>query len=82
METAPDKYLVALIEPLLKNPDLLVVEATNDDLGLLLSITCHKHDMGVIIGKSGETAKAIRHLARIVGIRQNLKVSVKINEPL
>jgi predicted RNA-binding protein YlqC (UPF0109 family) len=36
----------------------------------------------VVVGKAGETAKAVRHLVRIVGIRSNARVSVKINEPM
>ena len=38
-------------------------------------------DMGLLIGRSGSTAKAIRTLARIVGMRNNARVNLKIEEP-
>ena len=38
-------------------------------------------DMGLLIGRSGSTAKAIRILARIVGMRNNARVNLRIEEP-
>lgn len=76
-----EQYLKVILEPLLVNPKDLVITPSNDDLGVLLSVTCHRSDMGMIIGKAGETAKAIRQLVRIAGYRENSRVSIKINEP-
>ncbi len=50
-------------------------------MGILLTVTVAPEDMGSVIGKAGETAKAIRHLVRIAGVKQSCRVSVKINEP-
>lgn len=76
------EYLITLITPLLKNPEVLRVTETQDQMGILLAVDVHKDDMGVVVGKAGETAKAIRHLIRIVGMRLNARVSVKFNEPM
>jgi len=38
-------------------------------------------DMGKIIGRMGNTAKAIRTLLRIIGMKNNARVNLKINEP-
>jgi hypothetical protein len=38
-------------------------------------------DMGKIIGREGNTAKAIRTLLRIVGMKNNSRVNLKISEP-
>ncbi len=76
-----DQYLIVILEPLIKHPEDLVVNGTTDQMGVLLSVSCHKEDMGVIIGKAGETAKAIRYLIRIMGLKHNARVSVKITEP-
>lgn len=78
--TAAD-YLVLIVSPLLSRPEALTVATSEDTLGTLLTVVCHKADMGTIIGKSGDTAKCLRHLARLAGIRQGVRVSVKINEP-
>jgi hypothetical protein len=37
--------------------------------------------MGKVIGRSGNTAKAIRILLRVVGMKNNARVNLKINEP-
>ena len=75
------EYVIAVITPLLDQPQELSVLETQDPMGILLTIALHKDDMGVVIGKEGETAKALRHLARIVGIKGNARVSLKIAEP-
>jgi hypothetical protein len=38
--------------------------------------------MGKIIGRQGNTAKAIRTLLRVVGMKNNSRVNLKINEPV
>lgn len=50
-------------------------------MGTLLTLIVAPEDMGPVIGRAGETAKAIRHLVRIAGVREGARVSVKINEP-
>ncbi|MDP3795336.1 MAG: KH domain-containing protein [bacterium] len=37
--------------------------------------------MAKIIGREGQTARAIRTLLRIVGIKNNARVNLKIEEP-
>jgi hypothetical protein len=37
--------------------------------------------MGKIIGRMGNTAKAIRTLLRVIGMKNNARVNLKINEP-
>ena len=74
-------YVISILTPLLDQPQELSISETQDPMGILLTIALHKDDMGVVIGKAGETAKALRHLARIVGIKGNARVSLKIAEP-
>lgn len=76
-----DSYLLAVVTPLLSKPGSVTISQTQDDMGILLALTVAPEDMGPIIGKMGETAKAIRHLVRVAGVKQNMRVSVKINEP-
>jgi hypothetical protein len=38
--------------------------------------------MGQIIGKAGATARAIRNLVRIVGLKAHARVNLKIEEPV
>ena len=54
---------------------------TVDEMGVLLTLTVHPDDMGKIIGRDGNTAKALRTLLRVVGMKHNARVNLKINEP-
>ncbi|MBZ9572953.1 KH domain-containing protein, partial [Patescibacteria group bacterium] len=52
-----------------------------DEMGVLLSLKLNPEDMGQIIGKGGSTARAIRNLVRIVGLKNHARVNLKIEEP-
>jgi len=50
-------------------------------MGVLITLKVDPADMGKIIGRDGQTAKAIRSLLRVVGIKNNARVNLKIEEP-
>ena len=76
------KLLIDTIaKALVDNPDKVEVVRTVDELGVLLTVKVAPEDMGLLIGRSGTTAKAIRTLARIIGMRNNARVNLKIEEP-
>jgi len=75
------EFLEYIVKNLVDNPDKVVVDRTVDEMGVLLTLTVDPQDMGKIIGRSGNTAKAIRILLRIVGMKNNSRVNLKINEP-
>ncbi len=74
-------FLEFLIKSIVDNPDKVKVERKVDEMGVLLSLEVDQKDMGQVVGKSGSTAKAIRSLLRIVGIKNNARVNLKIVEP-
>ena len=74
-------YLKSIITPIVTRPEEVTVDITHDDMGVLLTLGVHSADMGLVIGKEGETAKCIRHLVRIIGLKNEEKVGVKIKEP-
>lgn len=75
------EFLEYLVKALVDNPDSVKVERKVDEMGVLLSLTVHPADMGQIIGREGSTAKAIRNLVRIVGLKNHARVNLKIEEP-
>ncbi|MBY0328961.1 KH domain-containing protein [Patescibacteria group bacterium] len=78
----PDKeFLETLVKSLVDNPDDVNIDRTVDEMGVLLTLSINQADMGKIIGRSGNTAKAIRTLLRVVGMKNNARVNLKINEP-
>ena len=75
------QFITYVVQSLVEHPDQVVVERTTDDQGVLLTLSIHAEDMGRVIGRMGATAKAIRTLLRVVGIKNNARISLKINEP-
>jgi len=75
------QFLEYVVKSLVDNPDAIKIERTVDEMGVLLTLTVHSEDMGKIIGRQGNTAKAIRILLRVVGMKNNARVNLKINEP-
>lgn len=75
------KFLEFLIKSIVDSPDDVKVERKVDEMGVLLLLHVNPKDMGNVIGKQGQTAKAIRSLLRIVGIKNNARVNLKIEEP-
>lgn len=74
-------FLTFVVKGLVDHPDDVKIERTVDEMGVLLTLDVHSEDMGKIIGRKGVTAKAIRTLLRVVGMRQNERVNMKITEP-
>ena len=75
------EFLDYLIRALVDVPDAVKTDRKVDEMGVLLTLTVDPTDMGKIIGRNGQTAKAIRTLLRVVGIKNNARVNLKIEEP-
>lgn len=75
------EFLEYVVKALVDNPDRVTIDRTVDQMGVLLTLDVAPDDMGKIIGRSGNTAKAIRTLLRVVGMKNNARVNLKINEP-
>lgn len=75
------KFLEYVVTSLVDHPEDVKVNRTVDEMGVLLTLTVHKDDMGKIIGRSGATAKAIRTILRVVGMKNDARVNLKIEEP-
>ena len=79
--TADKDFLEFVVKTLVDSPDAVKVNRVVDEMGVLLTLDVDPQDMGKIIGRSGNTAKAIRTLLRVVGMKNNARVNLKINEP-
>ena len=75
------KFLEFVVKELVDNPDKVKIVRTVDEMGVLMTLEVHPDDMGKIIGRMGNTAKAIRTLLLVVGMKNNSRVNLKINEP-
>lgn len=78
---ADQEFLEYLVKSLVDNPSDVRVDRKVDEMGVLLTLKVNAADMGQIIGRQGNTAKAIRSLLRVVGLKNNARVNLKIEEP-
>jgi len=76
-----EQFLEYVVKALLDHPSDVKVDRKVDEMGVLLSLKVHPEDMGQIVGREGSTARAIRTLVRIIGIKNHARVNLKIEEP-
>lgn len=82
MDITQDKDFVEyVVKQIVDHPEQVSVERTVDEMGVLITLKVAKEDMGKVIGKSGQTAKSIRILLRVIGSKNNARVNLKIVEP-
>lgn len=75
------EFLSFVVKSLVDNPNDVKIDRKVDEMGVLLTLSINPADMGKIIGRQGNTAKAIRTLLRVIGMKNNSRVNLKINEP-
>lgn len=75
------EFLEFVVKGLVEHPEDVKISRVVDEMGVLLTLDLNAEDMGKVIGRSGNTAKAIRTLLRVVGMKHNARVNLKINEP-
>ncbi len=75
------QFLEYVVKALVEHPNDIKIKRTVDEMGVLMTLDVHPDDMGKVIGRAGNTAKAIRILLRVVGMKNNARVNLKINEP-
>lgn len=74
-------FLEYVVKSLVDNPSAVKIDRKVDEMGVLITLKVDPADMGKVIGRSGNTAKAIRTLLRVVGMKNNARVNLKIEEP-
>jgi predicted RNA-binding protein YlqC (UPF0109 family) len=75
------QFLEYVVKALVEHPDDVKINRTVDEMGVLLTMSVNQDDMGKVIGRSGATAKAIRTILRVVGMKNDARVNLKIEEP-
>jgi predicted RNA-binding protein YlqC (UPF0109 family) len=82
MATEKDQeFLEYVVKAVVDKADAVEVKRSIDEMGVLLELKVDPEDMGKVIGKDGQTAKAIRVLLRILGAKNDARVNMKIIEP-
>ena len=75
------EFVEYVIKSLVDHSDDVSTERKVDEMGVLITLKVNPEDMGQVIGRSGQNARAIRTLLRVVGAKNNARVNLKIEEP-
>ena len=71
-------FLQSIIENIVSKKEAINIERKEDELGILLTLSVDKDDMGVIIWKGWNTINSIRTIMRVFGSKEDKKVNVKV----
>lgn len=75
------QFVEMVVKAIVSHPEDVRTERTVDEMGVLITLHINPEDMGYVIGRQGQTARAIRTLLKIVGAKNNARVNLKIYEP-
>ena len=75
------EFVEYIVRAIVNHPDDVRTERIVDERGVLITLHINQEDMGYVIGRQGQTARAIRTLLKIVGAKENARVNLKIYEP-
>jgi len=81
MPEQDQEFVEYIVKALVDQPEDVRTERTVDEMGVLITLFINPADMGQVIGRMGQTAKALRTLLRVVGAKHKARVNLKINEP-
>jgi uncharacterized protein len=75
---SPDQLLEHLARELVENPDDVRVTRRDDHDELVLELHVAADDVGKVIGKQGNVARALRTVVRAAAVRERRRVHVEI----
>lgn len=75
-----ENLLKSIIQPLVTNPDDVVVKIlSEDDENVSIQVIVHSNDLGRVIGKGGRIAGAIRTIVYAGAAKENKRVQIDID---
>ncbi len=67
-----------MVKSIVDNPEKVVVSENIEGDDILLTLSVAEEDMGMVIGKRGKIAKAIRAIMKMVAKLDDKKITVEI----
>jgi predicted RNA-binding protein YlqC (UPF0109 family) len=80
-QTIDIQTLTYILKHLVTAPELIEIERTLDEQGVLLSVRVDPKDMGILIGRNGVMANSIKTILRAVGKANDMNIRVQFLEP-
>lgn len=63
-----------IVKQLVTKPDAVSIEEAQDEGGMVLHLTVDPEDMGIIIGKGGQTIKSLRKILAVRAMNDGARV--------
>jgi uncharacterized protein len=73
--------LESILSFIVKSPESIEMTRKVDEMGVLLILKVDRSDMGIVIGRNGEMANAIKKYIKKVGQVNNMNIRLRIDEP-
>ncbi len=70
-----------IVKGIVNHPDDVQVSEDNRGSEIYLTLNVNPEDMGIVIGKSGQTIKAIRKILTVRAMADNIRVYLQLGEP-
>ena len=70
-----------IVTNIVSKPEAVSIEEQKENGNVDLTLTVDPSDMGMVIGKGGQTIRAIRKLLTIRAIAEHVRVNLQLNEP-
>ena len=70
-----------VVSKLVTNTDAVVVEAKEDEMGVLFTVRVGEGEAGKIIGKGGSVSESLRTILRAASLQRGVRGSMKIDAP-
>ena len=71
-----------IVKNLVTKPEAIKIDEQKGAEAVNLNLSVDPSDMGLIIGKGGQTIRAIRKLLSVRAIAENVRVNLQLNEPV
>lgn len=75
------ELLEYIVKNLVSKPESIKIDEQKSNGDVTLNLTVDPSDMGLIIGKGGQTIRAIRKLLTVRAIAENVRVNLQLSEP-
>lgn len=79
--TPVESVLLTIVRGIVRNPTSVSLLRTENERGILLTVTVNPLDMGIIIGKEGAMIERIRLIMKAVGLNHKAFVAVQVTDP-
>lgn len=70
-----------IVTSLVSQPEAVKIDEQSENGNVNLTLTVDPQDMGLIIGKNGQTIRAIRKLLTVRAIAENVRINLQLSEP-